>query len=90
MSILVKIINKFKVKKEVSEEHDIVTLDNKVIYLPNYQELSKEDKIKVDSYMQEININNFDTLINYSNELRNKSKDITNIYFLHIRIYFYN
>ena len=79
MSILVKIINKFKVKKEVSEEHDIVTLDNKVIYLPNYQELSKEDKIKVDSYMQEININNFDTLINYSNELRNKSKDITNL-----------
>ena len=77
MNILDKFINKLKVKKIFSEEHNIVTFDNKIIYLPNYQELTIEDKIKVDNYKEEININNFDTLINYTNELRDKSKDIT-------------
>ena len=79
MKILEKIISKFKGRKIVSEEHDIVTFDNKTIYLTNYQELTGEDKIKVDNYKEEININNFDTLIKYTNELRNKSKDITNL-----------
>ncbi len=79
MKILEKIISKFKSKKIVSEEHDIITFDNKIIYLTNYQELTGEDKIKVDNYKEKININNFDTLIKYTNELRDKSKDITNL-----------
>ena len=72
MKILEKIISKFKGRKIVSEEHDIVTFDNKTIYLTNYQELTGEDKIKVDNYKEKININNFDTLIKYTNELKVK------------------
>ena len=79
MKILDKLINKLKAKKINSEEHGVVTFADKTIYLPNYQELMQEDKIKVDNYKEEININNFDTLINYTNELRDKSKDITNL-----------
>ena len=79
MKILEKFINKFKGKKIILEEHNIVTLADKPIYLPNYQELTIEDKTKIDNYKKEININNFDTLISYTNELRDKSKDITNL-----------
>ncbi len=79
MNILTKIINKLKVKKVVSEEQSIVSLDSKIIYLPDYQDLTLEDKIKVDNYKKEININNFDTLINYTNELREKGKNETGL-----------
>ena len=37
MNILTKIINKFKAKKVVSEEQSLVSLDSKIIYLPDYQ-----------------------------------------------------
>ena len=79
MNILTKIINKFKVKKVISEEQSLVSLDSRIIYLPNYQDLTLEDKIKVDNYKKEININNFDTLINYTNGLREKGKNETRL-----------
>ena len=82
MTIIKRIKSLFKGKKinqEIQEETNIVGFDTSHIFLPKIKDLSIEDQELVKRYISEIDLDNFETLINYSKDLSERANINTNI-----------
>ena len=58
-----------------NDNNAISIIDTDFIQIPNIKELSKRDQGKVIKYIDEINYDNYETIVKYSNDLLLKSND---------------
>ena len=62
----------FKKKQPVNNSVDIATIDTSFIHIPKFNELSKTDQDKVLDYYHKLNLDNYDMLVKYSDDIRAK------------------
>ena len=62
----------FKKKQPINNSVDITTIDTSFIHIPKFSELSKTDQDKVLDYYHKLNLDNYDILVKYSDDIREK------------------
>ncbi len=62
----------FKKKQPINNSVDIATIDTSFIHIPKFNELSKTDQDKVLDYYHKLNLDNYDMLVKYSDDIREK------------------
>ena len=64
---------------KTTDNESIVSYDTSAIEIPKYSQLSKESKNKVNEYIKEINIEDLNNLIAYSEQLYKDAQDNTEL-----------
>ena len=73
-----KLFNLFKKKNKVSNK-DIILFDTSNVNIPEYESLSKKDKIRVENFKREIKVEDYNTINNYIDSKRDTGSKITNL-----------
>ena len=79
VDIIKKLFNKKSKVINRSNNKDIISYNTSAISLPKYSKLPKEAKEKVNEYIEEINIEELESLVKYGNSLYEDASDNTKL-----------
>ena len=79
MKLFDKVKNVFKKKNTIVNNGNIVLYNLNDVFVPEYDSLSYEDKLKVSEYEKEINIKDLNSLSQYNNDIPKKGEFLSNL-----------